>query len=177
MYHICYWIVGVDGLRQRGGAQSESDLDSMIQYHHQVQEKIADDMVHLARTMKDHAQAASQIVKTDIQVTTVNCWDLLSLHSYWLFLKLPKESEEDSSMRSSCTSNRAVNLHCDVDFQKLQDANKLADSNYSQLKIESARLEEHKNKSSCWMLLLLLFVFIVFIWMIIFMKIFPKPRS
>ena len=62
-------------------------------------------------------------------------------------------------------------------LQKLQDTNKLADGNYNQLKVESARLEQHTNKSSWWMILLFLFIVIVFVWTVVFMKIFPKPKS
>ncbi|KAF6017920.1 USE1 [Bugula neritina] len=64
----CY----VDGLRQRGGATapaSDSDLDSILQHHQQMQEKLAEEMVQLARNMKDHAKAASNIVQDDNKVS------------------------------------------------------------------------------------------------------------
>jgi len=51
----------------------------------------------------------------------------------------------------------------------------MADSNYTQLKIETGRLEEHRKKSSWWMVLLLLFILLVFVNMVVFMKLFPKP--
>lgn len=66
--------MALDGLRQRGGATvptSESDLDSMLQHHQQMQEKLADDMVHLARGMKEHAKAASNIVQDDNKVEII----------------------------------------------------------------------------------------------------------
>ncbi|XP_067932447.1 vesicle transport protein USE1-like [Watersipora subatra] len=118
-----------DGLRQRGGVSAdttESELDSVLSHHEKQQERLAEDMVNMARNMKDHARVASRIVKEDTK--------------------------------------------------RLEDTNKLADSNYSQLKIESARLEEHTKKSNCWMLLLLIFIIIVFVWTVIFMKVFHKPR-
>jgi len=58
----------VDGLRRRGGDAPESDLDSVLDHHKQMQERLADEMVELARNMKDHAQAASNIVKEDNKV-------------------------------------------------------------------------------------------------------------
>lgn len=63
----------IDGLRKRGGdgPQSDSDLDSILQHHQQVQEKLAEDMVSLARNMKDHAKAAKQIVQDDNKVTII----------------------------------------------------------------------------------------------------------
>ena len=64
-------MCSVDGLRERGGVasgQSESDLDAVIQLQQQRQEKLADDMVQLARNMKDHAQATNRIVKEDNKV-------------------------------------------------------------------------------------------------------------
>ena len=71
-----------DGLRQRGGApttSSESDLDSILQHHQQQQERLAEDMVNLARNMKDHAKVANQIVKDDNKVGRADLIEYFSL--------------------------------------------------------------------------------------------------
>lgn len=63
-----------DGLRQRGGtttAASTSDLDSILQHHQQQQEKLAEDMVNLAKNMKDHAKVSSRIVQDDNKVRVI----------------------------------------------------------------------------------------------------------
>ena len=65
-----FFLYLAEGLRRRGGdgPQTDSDLDSILQHHQQLQEKLAEDMVSLARNMKDHAKAASNIVKDDNKV-------------------------------------------------------------------------------------------------------------
>ena len=60
-------------------------------------------------------------------------------------------------------------------FQRLMDSNKLADINKDKLKIESGRLEEHVNKScNWWIWIMLAAVCITFVWMVVFMRLFPK---
>ena len=53
----------------------------------------------------------------------------------------------------------------------------MADSNFGQLKVKSARLETHTQKSNWWMLLLFMFIVIVFVWTVIFVKLVPKPKT
>ena len=90
-----------------------------------MQEKLADEMLSLARNLKDNATAANRIVKDD--------------------------------------------------NAKLEQTTKVADKNYGKLKVESERLEVHVAKScNIWMWLMLLLVAVTFIWMILFMKMFPK---
>ena len=59
-------------------------------------------------------------------------------------------------------------------WQKIAETNKLADSNYEKLKVESTRLEKHSQTCNWWIWLMLALVVITFLSMIVFMKLFPK---
>ena len=51
----------------------------------------------------------------------------------------------------------------------------MADVNYDKLKVEGSRLEAHVKKSfNCWIWVMLILVCVTFVWMVIFMKMFPK---
>ena len=77
---ICYHAplhAGNGEVRQRrtGGAAAaasdvQEDIDTVLRHHHQVQDKLADEMVHLARNLKDSARLAGSIVKDDTKVRT-----------------------------------------------------------------------------------------------------------
>ncbi|KAJ3599968.1 hypothetical protein NHX12_033920 [Muraenolepis orangiensis] len=59
-------------LRNRRGApiderQSATELDAVLQHHHNLQEKLAEDMLHLARNLKNNSMAAQSIIKQDNQ--------------------------------------------------------------------------------------------------------------
>ncbi|TRY92516.1 hypothetical protein DNTS_004170 [Danionella cerebrum] len=61
-----------NNLRQRKGLpmderQSAAELDSILQHHHSLQEKLADDMLNLARNLKNNTLAAQNIIKQDNQ--------------------------------------------------------------------------------------------------------------
>ncbi|KAK2171239.1 hypothetical protein NP493_1087g00060 [Ridgeia piscesae] len=61
------------------------------------------------------------------------------------------------------------------DTSKLVSSSKMADVNYDKLKVESTRLEAHVKKSfNCWIWVMLVVVCFTFVWMVIFMKMFPK---
>ncbi|XP_074650776.1 vesicle transport protein USE1-like [Tubulanus polymorphus] len=113
------------GVRQRKTQLPNDDLDSVLQHHSHMQEKIAEEMLHLASNMKATASAAGKIIQDD---------------------------------------NR-----------RLLESNQLADTNYAKLKVESDRLEVHTKKSCNWWLWIMLFmVCLTFIWMVIFIRLFPK---
>ena len=57
--------------RQKGGQDAEQDIDTVLRHHHQMQEKVAEEMVHLAKTMKENARTANRIVKDDTKVCHV----------------------------------------------------------------------------------------------------------
>ena len=44
------------------------DLDILLKYHHNMQEKIADNMLVLARNMKEQSKLAGSIVRKDTEV-------------------------------------------------------------------------------------------------------------
>lgn len=54
----------------RGGeGESAAELDAVLQHHHSVQEKLAEDMLNLARNLKNNTMAAQNIIKQDNQVS------------------------------------------------------------------------------------------------------------
>jgi len=56
-----------DGLKQRKKDTTSEDFDTVIRYHQNAQEKLADEMLALARNMKENSLIASSIVKKDIE--------------------------------------------------------------------------------------------------------------
>ncbi|XP_026281259.1 vesicle transport protein USE1 isoform X4 [Frankliniella occidentalis] len=61
---------GSKSLRQRKSSKPSSgeDLDALLRHHHAVQEKIAEDMLSLARNLKEQSHLASTIIKRDTEV-------------------------------------------------------------------------------------------------------------
>uniref|UniRef100_A0A1A8DTF9 Vesicle transport protein USE1 n=1 Tax=Nothobranchius kadleci TaxID=1051664 RepID=A0A1A8DTF9_NOTKA len=62
-------------LRNRRGLpvderQSAAELDAILQHHHNLQEKLAEDMINLARNLKNNTLAAQNIIKQDNQTLT-----------------------------------------------------------------------------------------------------------
>jgi SNARE protein 1 len=61
-------------LRQRGlkgGSTDESDIDSILQHHHRMQEKLAEEMLAHARALKQNVTDAGRVVRDDIKVLRV----------------------------------------------------------------------------------------------------------
>uniref|UniRef100_A0A3P8RPR4 Vesicle transport protein USE1 n=1 Tax=Amphiprion percula TaxID=161767 RepID=A0A3P8RPR4_AMPPE len=63
---------GTSDLRNRRGLplderQSAAELDAVLQHHHNLQEKLAEDMLNLARNLKNNTLAAQNIIKQDNQ--------------------------------------------------------------------------------------------------------------
>ncbi|XP_068958181.1 vesicle transport protein USE1 isoform X2 [Petaurus breviceps papuanus] len=59
-------------LRKRTGLgtdekQSAAELDAVLQHHHSVQEKLAEEMLSLARSLKNNTLAAQNVIKQDNQ--------------------------------------------------------------------------------------------------------------
>ena len=50
---------------------TENDIDSVLKYHQEIQEKVASEMVELAKNMKETAKAASRVVQDDNKVSLV----------------------------------------------------------------------------------------------------------
>ncbi|KAG7203269.1 hypothetical protein KM043_010363 [Ampulex compressa] len=57
-----------DGVRHRlsGANMQDEDLDVLLKYNRNIQEKIAENMLSMTSNMKEHALAASAIIKKDI---------------------------------------------------------------------------------------------------------------
>lgn len=117
------------GLRKRFDDVSNSDdVDLVLNYHHEMQEKIAADMIHMAQNLKENCHVANQIIRRDVEVL-----DTSAGH---------------------------------------------ADSNFDGLKSSSEKLTEFV-KRSCqyWLWISLALVSFTFLWIIVFIRLFPKRYS
>ncbi|CAH3170798.1 unnamed protein product [Porites lobata] len=118
------------GVRNRLTGNKKSDtndesIDSVLQYHQNLQENIAEEMIKMAQHIKHTSVMASNIIKEDNKT--------------------------------------------------LEQSTKLADSNFEKLQRESERLEElTQTPCSWWIWIMISTVCIVFMWMIIFIRLFPK---
>jgi len=121
-------LLNGDGLRHRTTYDvPEDDYDAILKYHQNKQEKVAEEMVAMARNLKENSLLAGTIVRKDTE--------------------------------------------------NIEKSSRLTDQNYDRLKVESGRLEQH-TKRSCnwWIWIMLVLVCVTFIWMIMFMKLFPKKN-
>lgn len=75
-------------LRLRSG-KGNDDLDEALEYHQNMQQKIADDMLTLTRNLKEQSQLANKIIKRDTEVAA-NSSNLTEKN----FSKLKVESEK-----------------------------------------------------------------------------------
>lgn len=55
-------------LRQNSSGKPGEDLDVLIKYHHSMQEKIAENMLSMAKNLKEQSEVASAIIKKDTEV-------------------------------------------------------------------------------------------------------------
>jgi len=46
----------------------DREVDELIRHHAEMQERIADEMVQLARNLKENVQASGRIVREDVKV-------------------------------------------------------------------------------------------------------------
>lgn len=51
--------------------QSAVELDAVLQHHQDMQEKLAEEMLSLARSLKNNTLAAQNVIKQDNQVVCV----------------------------------------------------------------------------------------------------------
>ncbi|XP_072100167.1 vesicle transport protein USE1 [Mobula birostris] len=67
---------GVTELRKRSGMgdekQSASEMDTLLHHHHNVQERLAEEMLNLARNLKNNTLAAQNVIKKDNQTLTLS---------------------------------------------------------------------------------------------------------
>lgn len=66
MYYRC--IINKDGIRHRLSSSNiqDEDLDAILKYKRNIQKKIAENMLSMTSTTKEHALVASAIIKKDI---------------------------------------------------------------------------------------------------------------
>ncbi|XP_018333624.1 vesicle transport protein USE1 isoform X2 [Agrilus planipennis] len=75
------------GLRQRQVYQATTGLDEIIDYNQQLQEKIAEEMLTMAKNLKEQSELANKIIKKDTEVISRS-----SQLSEENFIKLKTES-------------------------------------------------------------------------------------
>ena len=69
------FVLGKDGLRQRQSTQAgsrgsaEDDFDVVLKHHNAMHERLAEEMVELARDLKENVRAAGKIVQDDNKVS------------------------------------------------------------------------------------------------------------
>ena len=59
---------GSDLRRRRGGSEdteTKEDIDDIIKHHHDMQERVAEEMIKMAQSMKHNSLMASDIIKKD----------------------------------------------------------------------------------------------------------------
>ena len=52
-----------------GPTPVEGNVETVLAKHQEMQEKIAEDMILIARSLKDHSKAARDIIKSDKEVS------------------------------------------------------------------------------------------------------------
>lgn len=57
-----------DGTDSVNSSEDSMNMDALLKYHHSVQEKIADNMITLARNIKEQSLIANTIIKGDTKV-------------------------------------------------------------------------------------------------------------
>ena len=53
---------------QTKNSNSKEDMNDLLKYHHSLQEKIADHMLDLTRTLKDQASTAGRLIRKDVDI-------------------------------------------------------------------------------------------------------------
>ena len=61
-------LMGSSSLRQRKMADDSSDVDVVLNFHREMQDKVASEMVSLAHNLKQNMSTASDILRKDVQV-------------------------------------------------------------------------------------------------------------
>lgn len=61
-------VSGASGPTPRDEKQSAAELDLVLQRHQNLQEKLAEEMLGLARSLKTNTLAAQSVIKKDNQV-------------------------------------------------------------------------------------------------------------
>lgn len=92
-YFLCFSEDPDDALRKRNiikapnftsNSSSQEDIDSLLKYHQNMQEKVAENMVMLTRSLKEQSQIASTIIKADTEVILSYYHDIIITYTYFL---------------------------------------------------------------------------------------------
>lgn len=191
------------GPRPADEKQSAAELDLVLQRHQNFQEKLSEEMLDLARSLKTNTLAAQSVIKKDNQVWGQGAllplpWGLRGSCSGegccgWALLDQQQCGRKPKHWHSQ---QRAEHRHrwrgvacryplggpvlltsCPPRPQTLSHSLKMADQNLEKLKTESERLEQHAQKSVNWLLwAMLIVVCFIFISMILFIRIMPKLK-
>ena len=67
-------LIGTKNSKGHGGEQAivEQDLDGALRNHNEMQEKLAEEMIYLARNLRENASVAGKIVRDDTKVMTAS---------------------------------------------------------------------------------------------------------
>ena len=134
----------------------DEDLSTILKEHEKKQEKFSENMVLLARNLKQNLMTANTIIKNDTMVSLPGVSNFLELHIF-IYFQLSQ-------------SNFLYVL-----AQTLEKASNLADRNKNSLKSNNDRLSDFV-KRSCqyWLWIIAALVSITFIMFVLFIKVFPK---
>lgn len=56
------------GARRGPNSRDDGDFDELLDYHENVQERIADDMLSLTRNLREQSELANRIIRKDTEV-------------------------------------------------------------------------------------------------------------
>jgi len=58
----------MSGLDSEAAGNDDKEVDELIRHHAEMQERIAEEMVHLARNLRENVTASGHVVRDDVKV-------------------------------------------------------------------------------------------------------------
>jgi len=58
----------MSGLDSEAAGNDDKEVDELIRHHAEMQERIAEEMVHLARNLRENVTASGRVVRDDVKV-------------------------------------------------------------------------------------------------------------
>lgn len=71
-------------LCREGSFAKQEDLEVILKRHSEMQEQIAEDMIRIARNMKEHQLIARKIIKDDTEASSIYMLSFCAFHSVCL---------------------------------------------------------------------------------------------
>lgn len=68
---------------EKKGDTNDDSIDTVLQYHQNMQENIAEEMIKMAQNLKHTSIMASNIIKEDNKVGLSSAWKLLVWLNFW----------------------------------------------------------------------------------------------